>query len=155
MAPRPRLKTASYNEAKLTSLRALRKKALDDAALFDRQAMAAQRYLSPEGESHSASPQNGPSPVDSLAAELAQSSIGESFPPSQPHQGREPAAQQNAGPARDEVGSESDRSRLAPHLDTVSPSPTPFPAGTQHSPAAQSVRMADADDIVLQVCRPE
>ena len=85
--PKPAKTQKHYVAAKLEALRALHKKTAEEADFFDRQALAAQRLISPAGALADASPQRAPSPVDSLDAVMAHSStegtsVAGSLPPS-------------------------------------------------------------------------
>ena len=109
--------------AKLDALRTVLKKTSDEAELFARQALAAKRFTSPAGVAEDASPQKGPSPIDSLAAGLAESSLEGSLPPSL-SQARAPV----------DAGNVSGRSLLSSSPDTAAPRPASTTARVPASP---------------------
>ena len=118
--------------AKLDALRTILKKTSDEAELFARQALAAKRFTSPEGVAEDASPQKGLSPVDSLAAGLAESSLEGSVPPSL-SQARAPV----------DAGNVSGRSLLSSSPDTAAPRPasaTPRVPASPRSPTPSPVQ---------------
>ena len=100
-------------------------KKIGEAALLARQALAAKRYTSPEGVAVDASPQKGLSPIDSLAAGLAESSLEGSLPPS---------LSQACAPV--DAGNVSGRSHLSSIPDTASPRPATANPLTYREPAS-------------------
>ena len=105
-----------YVAAQLEALRSLLKKTNEEAAFYDRQALAAQRFISPAGAPADAATPKEPSPADSLEAALAESSLEDpSTPP--PH---DAAADSTAATV---AGTQTDRSRPSTSIDTVIPPP--------------------------------
>ena len=126
---KPSRRRPTYYAGKLAALQKLRTKAAEEADFFDRQALAAKRFTSPEGDIGDATPLHEPSPEDSLDRELAASSAEEeSLPNPLPPVSREPAAPRSPGHSPTESGSERDCSRPPLQLDTAA-----------HSPVARSI----------------
>ena len=125
---------------KLEALRSVLKKTADEADFFDRQALAAGRFTSPAGAAEAAQTPKAPSPADSLAGLLAESSAEGSLPQpspsgasdgglSSPHASpasRSPASLARRPPA-EASGPVRDRSRPSSIFDTVSHSPKASP----------------------------
>ena len=123
--------------SQLAALRDVLAKTSADADLYDRQALAAKRFLHHEGPMVAASlSQREPSPIDSLAAAMAESSLEG---PSQLH-----VSQVSVD---DPAGTVSDRRRPYPLVDTTTPSLVDLhrePVQTPHSVQPQRPLVTDA-----------